>query len=188
MEGYTIETWKDVKGFEGKYQISNYGNVRSVPRKVKGTNGRIQNRKGVFKKSREDKDGYLTVNFYTEKGNRPKKIHRLVAESFIPNKDHHKEVNHIDGDKTNNHVSNLEWTDRKGNIKHSVQSGLVLKGEKCPGAKLTNQQADEIRELYATKKYKQIEIAEMYGITDGQISRIVNNLAYKTEGKINVRN
>lgn len=188
MEGNTIETWKDVKGFEGKYQVSNFGNVRSIPRKVKGTNGKIQNRKGVLKKFRKDKNGYLTVNFYTRKGNRSKKVHRLVAETFIENTNNHKEVNHIDGDKINNHVKNLEWTDRQGNINHSVKKGLVLKGEKCPGAKLTNQQADEIRELYATKKYKQIEIAEMYGITDGQISRIVNNLAYKTEGKINVRN
>lgn len=124
------EVWKPIKEFEGKYEVSNFGKVRSIDRLVKGTNGKVQRRKGMTKTQKHDKDGYLVVNLYTPKGNRPKKVHRLVANAFIDNPNNKPEINHIDGNKENNHANNLEWTTRAENMKHFSISGLSRSGEK----------------------------------------------------------
>lgn len=102
------EVWKDIVGFEGKYQVSNLGRVKSFalgfPKILKG---KVQ------------KNGYLLYNLSVSKNNIVyKKGHRLVAEYFIPNPDNKPYVNHIDGDKTNNHIDNLEWCTPAENNRH----------------------------------------------------------------------
>lgn len=115
-----MEKWKDIKGFEGKYQISNYGNVKSIKRFVNHWQGglRLVNERLL---KNFIKQGYMYVDLGNKKHYR---IHRLVAESFITNSDNKLEVNHKDGNKLNNHVNNLEWATHSENMKHSYKTGL----------------------------------------------------------------
>lgn len=104
-----MEVWKDVVGYEGLYRVSNLGNVYSVKRTVKC--GRAcRDFGGIILKKRLDISGYWTVCLADGKGDkRPKKVHRLVAEAFIPNDNGLPCINHKDENKLNNEVSNLEW-------------------------------------------------------------------------------
>lgn len=110
------EIWKDVKGFEGYYEVSNLGRVRSVDRVI-FDNVRKCDRllKGRILKKRYHTGGYNVVAFCKEHIIVNKFVHRLVAEAFIPNLDNLPLVNHKDEDKTNNCVDNLEWCDAKYN-------------------------------------------------------------------------
>lgn len=109
-----IEVWKDIKDFEGLYMISNLGNVKSFY-----TNKIL--------KLKKDKDGYLLVNIYKNHKNYCKKVHRLVAQAFIPNVYNYKEINHIDENKANNVVSNLEWCTRKYNNNYKNKNQSISK-------------------------------------------------------------
>ena len=107
------EEWRPVEGTNGKYDVSNFGRVR--------TNSQ---RPGLLTLTKQA-SGYLYAMVELANG-KPKncRVNRLVAQHFIPNPENLPEVNHIDGNKENNHVSNLEWTDRSHNVKHSFDTGL----------------------------------------------------------------
>lgn len=112
------------------------------------------------------------------------KVHRLVAEAFIDNIDNLPMVNHLDNNKLNNWVSNLEWTDSKGNSDHKVKQNRQARntGEKAGGVKLTEVQVKEIRALCDEGILSQSEIAGLYGIRQTQVSRIKNNLRWINTG------
>ena len=93
------EEWKDVIGFEGLYQVSNLGRVKSMPKRGHGE---------IILSPSKDKDGYLLVYLYSNRGKFACKVHRLVAKHFIPNIYNLPQVNHIDENKQNNIVTNLE--------------------------------------------------------------------------------
>lgn len=103
------EIWKDVKGFEGYYKVSSFGRILGLKRKYSGEH---------FMSPALDSQGYLVVCLRKPgyKGN--KKVHRLVAEAFLPNPNNLPEVNHKDEDKTNNNLDNLEWCTSKYNINY----------------------------------------------------------------------
>ena len=117
------EIWKDVKGYEGLYQVSNLGNVRSLNHHVMN-NGIMQLRKGKILKPNINSWGYLGILLYKDGKSKRFQVHRLVAIAFIKNHLNKKEVNHIDGNKLNNNASNLEWCTRSENMKHSFLLGL----------------------------------------------------------------
>ncbi len=100
-----FELWKDVIGYEGLYQVSTWGNVRSLDRVVVHNNGKRQHRKGKILKPFKDGQGYLRVEFK----NHAYSVHRLVAETFIPNLNNYLEVNHKDENTSNPKIDNLEW-------------------------------------------------------------------------------
>ncbi len=110
------EVWKDVKGFEGFYQVSNLGNVRSKIRKV--SNGSIRPSRTLVSKGTD----YQAVQLWMNNKGYNKLVHRLVAEAFIPNPDNLPEVNHKDKNPKNNCVENLEWVSTAYNVKHKNQN------------------------------------------------------------------
>ena len=112
------ETWKDVMGYEGLYQVSDLGHVRSKPRH--GTNGGVLN-------PRRNKNGYLTVRLCRNRKGKNVYIHRLVAEIFIPNPLNLPQVNHKDEDKTNNATANLEWCTAKYNCNYGSRTTKLSK-------------------------------------------------------------
>lgn len=118
------EIWKDVTGYEGIYQVSNFGKIRSLDRKIKNKYGyRMINWKII--KPFSWGSGYLYVNLQKEQSRISKSIHRLVAESFVENKENKPEVNHKDGNKKNNRAENLEWVTSSENEKHAYKNGRV---------------------------------------------------------------
>ena len=105
------EYWKPVVGYEGLYEVSNWGRVKS-----------LKFGKEKILKPQKDKDGYLCVTLYKNNNQCQFKVHRLVAEAFIDNSDNLPCVNHKDECKTNNIVSNLEWCDRKYNVNYGSRN------------------------------------------------------------------
>lgn len=102
------EIWKPIKGYEDRYEVSNYGSVKSISKFVKNRYSGFMTKEKLLKPLVLTK-GYLGVCLYKDKKATTLKIHRLVAEAFIPNPNNYPCVNHKDEDKTNNFVGNLEW-------------------------------------------------------------------------------
>lgn len=108
------EVWKDIKGYEGRYQVSNTGRIRSVARVVTWKNGEVKTYKSRIMKTKA-RGNYVGISLYKDYKSKDYMVHRLVAEAFIPNPDNLPFVNHIDENKENNIASNLEWCTRQYN-------------------------------------------------------------------------
>lgn len=141
-ENSMTEDWRDVPGYDGRYQVSNLGRVRSVPyvRYQQSKHPGVMMYKhhpGKIMTPTGNGSGYLIIGFHNGKNKKNYYIHRLVAEAFIPNPDNLKEVNHIDYNKSNNIVTNLEWASRKENLEWS-HSRCLHPRSKQSTARLTN--------------------------------------------------
>ena len=117
-----IEEWRPVVGYEGLYEVSNTGQVRSLDRYVKTCYGSYRLHKGKVLRPGIRPDGYLVVSLQY----RMFRVHRLVAEAFLPNPDNLPQVNHKDEDKTNNNVDNLEWCTRQETIRRAFKRGTKI--------------------------------------------------------------
>ena len=127
------EIWKPVIGYEGLYEVSSYGRVRSLDRYVKGKGESYWLRKGKVLSPEKNKDGYLLVSLCCNGKRYLRTVHRLIAQAFIPNPDNLPEVNHLDEDKTNNRVDNLEWCDRSYNNNYGNRMDKVRKTKELSG-------------------------------------------------------
>lgn len=115
LENSISEIWKPIKGYE-EYEVSNYGNVRSIKK--------LHRRKGpLYMKPMDNGYGYYVVTLWKKNKRKNQYIHRLVAEAFIPNPDDLPQVNHLDYDRHNNSVSNLEWITQLDNTRYSAGRG-----------------------------------------------------------------
>lgn len=162
-----MEIWKEIKDFEGLYSISTSGRVLN-----------ILTRK--FLSANRSKNPYLKVNLTKDKQAKTFKVHRLVAETFLPNPENKPEVNHKDGDKLNNFLSNLEWNTKKENRDHATKNNLVAisRGIKNGNAKLSNYDIQQIKELHKTKQYTHLELSKKFGVSRSLITQIINNLIW----------
>ena len=118
-----MEIWKDIPGYEGYYQASNKGNIRSLDRLVED-NGGFYKKKGRVLKKHLAKSGYELLILSVKGQQKHCKVHRLIALTFLEKEEGKNFVNHKDGNKSNNNVSNLEWVTPKENVKHSLHTLL----------------------------------------------------------------
>jgi hypothetical protein len=116
MNKHQSEVWKPIAGYEGLYEVSNFGRVRNA--------SKAHCARGGILKPLADATGYCRINVYKGGKMAHKLVHRVVAEAFVENPQSKTEVNHKDGNKANNAATNLEWVTPKENIKHSIYSGL----------------------------------------------------------------
>jgi hypothetical protein len=125
-----VEEWRDIKGFEGRYQVSNFGRVKSLSR-VTQLNGRVRTEPEKIM-SYTLRSGYPTLILRKEGKRYSRQIHRLVAEAFIPNPDNLPIVNHKDFTRTNNCVDNLKWCSVEHNVRWSIENMKHPKNSRLP--------------------------------------------------------
>ena len=122
-----IEVWKKVKGYEGIYEVSNYGNVKRVSG-ITGVNTKYLN--GYYLKPLDNGKGYLRVKLTTNNKSKRIMLHRIIAEAFIPNPDNKPVVNHINHNIVDNRINNLEWCTQSENVLHAVKHGRWTQGRR----------------------------------------------------------
>jgi hypothetical protein len=161
-----METWMPINGYEGVYEVSDKGDVKSLARKI------------ILKPS--EKSIYPQVNLSKGGSYKTFKIHRLVAGAFIENHYNLEQVNHIDGNKKNNNVANLEWVTRSDNVIHAYKIGLMKKpkGELNGNSKLKETDISQIIELYNDKSWTSSEIAKSYDVSRVHVERIIRNKSW----------
>lgn len=175
------EIWKDIKNYEGLYQISNYGRVKSLPKKLNNHTG-FKITKEMILKPRINKKGYVKYALYKNRKQKNISAHRLVAEAFIPNPENKPQVNHISGIKTDNNVSNLEWCTNSENQIHAFKMGLQKrrKGKNNITSKKVVQydlNNNFIKEYYGVK-----EASEKIGIHPSNIYKCCRGEKKQTKG------
>jgi len=176
------EIWKDIKDYEGMYQVSNLGRIKTLERIVKYDTPPYSHTVHMkIKKISKKNNGYMIVGLWKDNKGKNFHIHRLVANAFIDNPENKATVNHIDSDKTNNCVTNLEWNTQSENNKHAFKVGArkPLVGDKCTFTKTTEKEVLEMRELYATGNYSYKELATLYNLSYDGIWCIINRKRWK---------
>lgn len=146
------EKWADIIGYEGLYQVSNIGNVKSL----QGWNGREYIHREKMLQKTFTTTGYYKVKLCNRKSRVDGKVHRLVATAFIPNPYNLPYVNHKDGNKLNNHVENLEWCTQMENVIHAYTTGLM---------KVPYINNEELKSLYIDERKSISELSEIFGVT-----------------------
>lgn len=163
----TIEEWRPVVGYEGLYEVSDHGRVRSIDRLVRCNNGWRRTGIRYFTPSSSGKNKkYKRV--LLRHPDRQRTVHRLVLEAFVGSCPEGCEVRHLDGDPGNNKLDNLAWGTKAENEADKVKHGTLLLGTANPASKLTEADVLAIR---ASKK-KQVELAKLYGVSQPVISAI----------------
>lgn len=174
------ELWRDIENYVGFYQVSNMGRVRSVAHNILMKNGVIKHIKNKILKLHEGgNNAYLQAYLHKDNEVHNKLVHRLVVSTFQKTIPKGMEVNHINGNKHDNRLCNLEIVTSKENSAHAIKTGLFNPcGENHGSAKLTNNQAVEIRKLYKQGGVRQKDLAILYNVSQKVIFKIVNNISY----------
>jgi hypothetical protein len=174
--------WKDIVGYEGRYIISNYGEIKSVKRTVKhsrpGLTRTVPEKMISFWRNHA---GYVMVSLH-KNGKKGFALAVLVAKHFVPNPENKPEVNHKKGNKEDNRAWMLEWNTRLENQQHSVYVlGKHHAGEAHYKAKLTVDKVLKMRRLYETGKYSMAEIGRMFGVDNkNHAANVIKGKCWKT--------
>jgi len=173
-----FEEWRAVPGFEGFYDVSNRGRVRSLRRNVPHRNG-TQSVRGRILALQKNRGGYLAIQLWKSNHMKRPLVHTLVLRAFIgPPPDNH-ETNHLDGDKTNNHITNLEYVTRSENNQHAYDLGLRASGEDHYFAKLTADEVREMRRLHSESGLGCRRLARRYGVSKSAVQLILNGTNWR---------
>ena len=169
-----MEIWKEIKDYEGIYEISNLGNIKSLKRK--GTNGKIM---CYF----DNGMGYLRVKLTKNNKSKSLLLHKIIANSFIPNPFLLKTINHKNGIKKDNRIENLEWCTQSENVIHAIKNGLRIykSGVDIINSKFSYEKVIAIRRLNKIKNGK-INISKLalkLNVSESSISRILKYKTYK---------
>lgn len=174
------EIWKDIEGYEGFFMVSNQGRVKSLDRVIEHPNHGLCLIKGKLRRLPISDKGYHKVGLNKDGKTKKFAVHRLVAQAFIPNPESKPQVNHIDGVKTNNNVSNLEWVTNYENAYHAIDIGLHNnKGARNGNSKLNKEDVIAIRTLYSKGRYTLRDISSLFNVHNSTISEIVNYVSWK---------
>jgi len=164
------EIFKDIKGYEGLYQLSNLGRIKST----------IHAKEKFLKVQNQEYEFYPYYTLYKGNGKKNFRIHRLVALHFMPNPFNKPCINHIDGNKNNYSLDNLEWVTHSENTKHAFKIGSMSHvGEKHSRTKLKDADILEIRNLDKTTNYTTKELARKYKITGATIRKIITRETWR---------
>ena len=167
-----MEQWQPIPGYEEVYEASNLGNIRS---------NRNKRHYGKQLKAYVNKKGYRVIHLCLDGVEKSHKVNRLIAKTWIPNPNTAPEVNHIDGNKENDAITNLEWCTRSENMIHAYRTGLQQKklGEDVPWSVLTEELVLAIRSTAATTTMYHKDIAAMYNVNQSTITRVINRKTWK---------
>ncbi|MCI6458253.1 MAG: NUMOD4 motif-containing HNH endonuclease [Clostridium sp.] len=176
--------WKDIKGYEEIYKISDTGEIWSKDRWCIDKKGRKRFRKGMKLSPDIASNGYYRITFSKNGKKVQKYLHRLIAEYFIPNPNNYPQVNHIDGNKLNCNIKNLEWVTNQDNIIHAYKNGLInhVRGINHPNYGLCGGKSKKAKKIIAkniitgeTKIYDAMIEAKKDGFLPSEISRCCNH-------------
>lgn len=177
------EKWRDVVGYEGLYQVSNLGRIKSLyhfPANKIGNDDKSKSRilrQGKATHGRTN-DCYVVV-LCKNKIKKTSNVHRLVAIAFIPNPLNKPHINHIDGNPLNNICTNLEWCTPKENTQDALRRGTFKEGENGPNASFTNRQVLEIRKEFNGRYGEITKLAIKYGISASTMQAMIKRKTYK---------
>ena len=162
------EEWRDVVGYEGRYQVSSMGRVKSLERKVPKGYGERTVKERILK-LRINRDGYLKIGLYGSTGKQKWfQVHRLVGEAFIQNPDEKPQINHINEIKTDNRACNLEWCTCKENINHGTAKDRSAKNRSKSVGQYTLD--GELVKIWAST----MEVERQAGFYHGNINKVAN--------------
>ena len=163
-----METWKNIKGYEGLYQVSTMGRVKSLERTIIKKDGRKQTVKERILNPGIDRGGYLLVTLCAGGKRKTLKVHRLVCEAFHDNPNNKSDVNHINENKTDNRACNLEWNTRRENVNHGTHNERVAKAKSKSVGQYTLD--GELVKIWPST----IEVQRQTGFSQGNISLAAN--------------
>ncbi len=167
------EIWKDIPEYEGWYEVSNLGRVRSYHNFGWG-----KREKPIMLKLYTSPKGYVQVSLCKDKCHRSVNVHRLVASAFLPDPHCDMQIDHINGNKEDNRAENLEWVTPKENTLRSLSNGLKPTGERHGMSKLTDYAVRDIRYLYKEGGYTHRKLGVMFGVSHSTIGKITRNEAW----------
>lgn len=176
------EEWRDIEGFEGIYQVSSLGRVKSLKRKIWNGNSFWWRDGQLLKPSRIGRDDWQPFAIPLWKGNkgRTRLVHHLVLEAFICKRPSKLLFGcHYDCDTSNNKLENLRWDTQEENTRDSVREGTIKHGEDHHNAKLTVDKVREIRRLYAAGTHSQKDLSQLFHIDQGHISSIISRKKWR---------
>lgn len=164
--------WKPIKGYEGRYEVSTWGQVRSLDRTVRNTKGVLAHLRGKLLNPAVGKAGYKVAFLRDGKESKAFSVHRLVALAFLPNAENKSEVNHKNGIRTDNRVSNLEWVTPSENKCHAYNNGLNSQKHR---RKLTPSQVRELRNTDISLS----QASKKFGVSMGCAQRARSKETYR---------
>lgn len=166
-----MEIWRQVVGYEGLYEVSSFGNVRSVAREIKKANGVVQLRKSSMKKQWHDKDGYMKVKLSKNGIDKILSVHRIAAQAFIGDTNGF-DINHIDFDRANNKIDNLEIVSHKDNVMASILAGNHVCCRDMSGENNPNYGNHVLHDIYSSDHERSVRAQGRPGRINGRSRRV----------------